>query len=70
MPGKKKTDSFEALQAELDKAERKKKYYEQQEKILSRKVIPQLSRKERTNRLCISTHLTLIRSILLTLRNI
>jgi len=52
MPEKKKTDSLEALQAELDKAERKKKYYEQQEKILIRKVIPKLTRAERTNRLC------------------
>jgi len=52
MSEKKKSDSLEALQSEIDKAERKKKYYEQQEKILSRKVIPQLTRKERTNRLC------------------
>lgn len=52
MPKKRKPDSLEALQAEIDKAERKKKYYEQQEKILSRKVIPQLTRKERTKRLC------------------
>jgi len=49
---RKKEQTREELQAELDKAERKKKYYEQQEKILSRKVIPQLTRKERTNRLC------------------
>ena len=52
MPEKKKSDSLETLQAELDKAERNKKYYEQQEKILSRKVIPELNRKARTNRLC------------------
>ncbi len=52
MPQKKKSDSLEALQAEIDKAERKKKYYEQQEKILTRKVIPKLTRAERTNRLC------------------
>ena len=52
MPEKKKADSLEALQAELDKAERRKKYYEQQEKILTRKVIPKLTRAERTNRLC------------------
>ena len=38
--------------AEIAKAERKKKYYEQQEKILTRKVIPKLTRAERTNRLC------------------
>lgn len=52
MPEKKKTDSLESLQTELDKAERKKKYYEQQEKILTRKVIPKLNRAARTNRLC------------------
>ena len=52
MPKKKNSDSLESLQAELDKAERKKKYYEQQEKILTRKVIPKLTRAERTNRLC------------------
>ena len=52
MPKKKYSDSLESLQAELDKAERKKKYYEQQEKILTRKVIPKLTRAERTNRLC------------------
>lgn len=49
---KKKDLSREELQAELEKAERKKKYYEQQEKILTRKVIPKLTRAERTNRLC------------------
>lgn len=43
MPKKSKTDSLESLQAELEKAERKKKYYEQQEKILTRKVIPKLT---------------------------
>ena len=52
MPKNSKTNSLESLQAELEKAERKKKYYEQQEKILSRKVIPKLTRAERTNRLC------------------
>lgn len=52
MPKKKNPDSLESLQAELEKAERKKKYYEQQEKILRRKVIPKLTRAERTNRLC------------------
>ena len=52
MPDKEKADSLESLQAELEKAERKKKYYEQQEKILTRKVIPKLTRAERTNRLC------------------
>ena len=52
MPKKKNPDSLESLQAELEKAERKKKYYQQQEKILTRKVIPKLTRAERTNRLC------------------
>ena len=52
MPDKEKADSLESLQAELENAERKKKYYEQQEKILTRKVIPKLTRAERTNRLC------------------
>ena len=52
MPKKKNTESLEDLQAELEKAEHKKKYYEQQEKILRRKVIPKLTRAERTNRLC------------------
>ena len=50
---KKKELTREELQTELEKAERKKKYYEQQEKILTRKVIPKLTRAERTNRLCI-----------------
>ena len=49
---KKKAESCEEIQAEIEKAERKRKYYEQQEKILSRKVIPKLTRAERTNRLC------------------
>ncbi len=52
MPKKKNDDSLESLQAELEKAERRKKYYEQQEKILRQKVIPKLTRTERTNRLC------------------
>lgn len=52
MPKKKSTESLEDLQTELERAERKKKYYEQQEKILRRKVIPKLTRAERTNRLC------------------
>ena len=48
----KRTESREALAVEIEKAERRKKYYEQQEKILTRKVIPKLTRAERTNRLC------------------
>ena len=49
---KKKAETTEEIQAEIEKAERKKKYYEQQEKILRWKVIPDLNRKARTNRLC------------------
>lgn len=49
---KNNTESLELLQDKLEKAERQKKYYEQQEKILRRKVIPKLTRAERTNRLC------------------
>ena len=52
MPEKKKAQSRAELEAEIEKAERKARYYEQQEKILSRKVIPELNRKARTNRLC------------------
>ena len=52
MPKKKNTESLEDIQAEIEKAVQKKKYYEQQEKILRRKVIPKLTRAERTNRLC------------------
>ena len=52
MPEKNNAKSRAELEAEIEKAERKRRYYEQQEKILSRKVIPQLTRKERTNRLC------------------
>jgi len=52
MPEKKNAQSRAELEAEIEKAERKARYYEQQEKILSRKVIPELNRKARTNRLC------------------
>ncbi len=52
MPKKNNPDSLKSLQAELEKAEQRKKYYEQQEKILRQKVIPRLTRAERTNRLC------------------
>lgn len=52
MPEKKNAESRAELEAEIEKAERKARYYEQQEKILSRKVIPELNRKARTNRLC------------------
>ncbi|MBR4768422.1 MAG: DUF3847 domain-containing protein [Lachnospiraceae bacterium] len=49
---KKTTEALDKIQTEIKKAERKKKYYEQQEKILTRKVIPTLTRAARTNRLC------------------
>jgi len=52
MSKKNNSESLKSLQAELEEAERQKKYYEQQEKILRRKVIPKLTRAERTNRLC------------------
>ena len=52
MPEKNYAESRAKLEAENEKAEKKAHYYEQKEKILSRSVIPQLTRKERTNRLC------------------
>ena len=48
----KKAKSREELEAEIQKYEQKKHYYEQREKILRNKVIPQLTRSARTNRLC------------------
>ena len=48
----KKTKSREELEAEIQKYKQKKHYYEQREKILRNKVIPQLTRSARTNRLC------------------
>ena len=45
-------DSQAVLEAEIEKAKKKQKYYEHQEKILERKLIPELTRKARTNRLC------------------
>ena len=52
MPEKNYAESRARLEAEIEKAEKKAHYYEQQEKILTRKVIPKLTRSERTNRLC------------------
>ena len=52
MPEKNYAESRSRLEAEIEKAEKQARYYEQKEKILTRKVIPQLTRKERTNRLC------------------
>lgn len=48
----KKAKSREELEAEIQKYEQKKHYYEQREKILRSKIISQLTRAERTNRLC------------------
>ena len=54
MATKKKPDlkSLKQINLEIEKSKKKRRYYEQQEKILTRKVIPQLTRAERTNRLC------------------
>ena len=52
MPEKNYAESRAKLEAEIEKAEKQAHYYEQKEKILKRSVIPQLTRKERTNRLC------------------
>lgn len=54
MATKKKPDlkSLEEISSEIEKSKKKRRYYEQQEIILTRKVIPQLTRAERTNRLC------------------
>ena len=54
MATKKKPDlkSLEQINSEIEKSKKKRRYYEQQEKILTQKVIPQLTRAERTNRLC------------------
>ena len=44
--------TLEQISMEIKKAEKERRYYEQQEKILTRKVMPQLTRAARTNRLC------------------
>ena len=44
--------TLEKISAEIEKSEKERRYYEQQEKILTRKVMPQLTRAARTNRLC------------------
>ena len=49
---KKKEKTLEELRAEIEKSEKRLHYYDQQEKILRKKVIPQLTRSARTNRLC------------------
>ena len=54
MATKKKPEvkTLEQISAEIEKSEKERRYYEQQEKILTRKVMPQLTRAARTNRLC------------------
>ena len=46
------TKTQRELETAIENAEKKKKYYEHREKILKKKVIPELTRKARTNRLC------------------
>ena len=54
MPTKKKPDmkTLNQINTEIEASKKKRRYYEQQEKILTLNVIPQLTRAERTNRLC------------------
>lgn len=54
MASKKKPElkTLEQISVEIEKSEKERRYYEQQEKILTRKVMPQLTRAARTNRLC------------------
>ena len=54
MATKKKPElkTLEQISAEIEKSEKERRYHEQQEKILTRKVMPQLTRAARTNRLC------------------
>ena len=44
--------TLEQISSEIERSEKERRYYEQQEKILTRKVMPQLTRSARTNRLC------------------
>ena len=52
MTNRKKPDTLEGLDAERKEAEKKVRYWENREKILKHQQT-QLTRKERTNRLCI-----------------
>ena len=54
MAKKKKPElkTLEQISTEIERSEKKRRYYEQQEKILTRKVMPQLTRAARTIRLC------------------
>lgn len=49
---KKKEKSLEELQTEIEKSQKELQYLDHREKILRKKVIPQLTRSARTNRLC------------------
>lgn len=52
MGRRKKPETLEELAAERDRSEKELQYWENQEKILKHRV-SELTRKERTNRLCI-----------------
>ena len=52
MPRGQKRDTPESIRAEIEKNEKLKKYYERQVKVYEKGLIPQLTRKARTNRLC------------------
>ena len=52
MPRGQKHDTPETIQAEIEKNEKLKKYYERQVKVIEKGLIPELNRKARTNRLC------------------
>ena len=51
--GKEKNhNTLEFWEAEKTKTEKKIRYYERQQKVIEKGLIPQLTRKARTNRLC------------------
>ena len=51
--GKKQNhNTLELLEAEKEKTEKKIRYYERQQKVIEKGLLPQLTRKARTNRLC------------------
>lgn len=52
MAKRKKPETFEELTAEMERSEKRLHYWEDQEKILKHQ-ISELTRRERTNRLCI-----------------
>lgn len=47
-----KKKSIKELSKEIEKASKELRYYSDKEKILKRRVIPQLTRSQRTSRLC------------------